>query len=88
MKSNDQEEKLFQRDETGMGSTEIKGSNTIKDPDDWTTGDERMTGAQHSYLTTLCAEAGEEFDENLTKAEASKRIDELQHKTGRGLENG
>ncbi|MXV16409.1 DUF3072 domain-containing protein [Pedobacter sp. HMF7056] len=71
-----------------MGSTEIKGSNTIKDPDDWTTGDERMTGAQHSYLTTLCAEAGEEFDENLTKAEASKRIDELQHKTGRGLENG
>ncbi|UOE52883.1 DUF3072 domain-containing protein [Mucilaginibacter sp. SMC90] len=46
-----------------------------------------MTGAQHSYLTTLSTEAGEAFDENLTKAEASKRIEELQHKTGRGLEN-
>lgn len=59
--------------------------NTIKDPDEWTTGDEKMTGAQHSYLKTLSDEAGEEFNEDLTKAEASKRIDELQHKTGRGL---
>jgi hypothetical protein len=63
-------------------------SNTIKDPENWTTGDEPMTGAQRSYLTTLSEEAKEEFDENLTKAEASKRIDELQHKTGRGLEQG
>jgi len=62
-------------------------SNTIKDPDNWTTGDEPMTGAQRSYLTTLSEEAKEEFDENLTKAEASKRIEELQQKTGRGLEN-
>jgi hypothetical protein len=61
-------------------------SNTIKDPDDWTTGDERMTGAQRSYLKTLSDEAGEEFNEKLTKAEASKRIEELQRKTGRGLE--
>ena len=61
------------------------GSNTVKDPDDWTTGDEPMTGAQRSYLTTLSQEAGEPLDENLTKAEASKKIDELQHKTGRGL---
>ncbi len=60
------------------------GSNTIKDPEDWTTGDERMTGAQASYLKTLSEEAGEEFDPGLTKAEASKRIDELQAKTGRG----
>jgi hypothetical protein len=59
-------------------------SNTIKDPDDWTTGDERMTGAQASYLKTLSEEAGEEFDPGLSKAEASKRIDELQEKTGRG----
>jgi len=59
-------------------------SNTVKDPDEWTTGDERMTGAQRSYLKTLSDEAGEEFDENLTKAEASKRIEELQQKTGRG----
>ena len=59
-------------------------SNTIKNPDDWTTGDEPMTGAQRSYLKTLSEEAKEEFDENLSKAEASKRIDELQEKTGRG----
>lgn len=55
-----------------------------KDPDDWSTGDEPMTAAQKSYLKTLCTEAQEEFEENLTKAEASKRIDELQKKTGRG----
>jgi hypothetical protein len=61
-------------------------SNTVKDPDEWTTGDERMTGAQRSYLKTLSDEAGVEFDENLTKAEASKRIEELQQETGRGLE--
>jgi hypothetical protein len=88
MKSNDNEEKLFRGDEDAVDTSQNKGSNTLKDPDDWTTGDEKMTGAQHSYLTTLCAEAGEEFNENLTKAEASKRIEELQQKTGRGLENG
>lgn len=59
--------------------------NAVKHPDDWTTGDEPMTGAQRSYLHTLATEAGEEVDENLTKAEASKRIDELQQKTGRGV---
>lgn len=64
----------------------IKGDNTVKNPDDWTTGDEPMTGAQSSYLKTLSDEAGEAFDEGLSKAEASKRIDELQHKTGRGLD--
>ena len=60
--------------------------NPEKDPEDWTTGDEPMTGPQRSYLQTLCQEAGEEFDETLTKAEASKRIDELQRKTGRGTQ--
>ena len=59
-------------------------SNTEKDPDDWTTGGETMTGAQASYLKTLCEEAHEDFDPSLTKAEASKRIDALQAKTGRG----
>src|SRR5215208_7696143 len=59
-------------------------SNMEKDPEDWVTGDEPMTGAQRSYLKTLCEEAKEEFDEKLTKAQASKRIDELQEKTGRG----
>jgi Protein of unknown function (DUF3072) len=59
-------------------------SNREKDPDDWTTGDEPMTGAQASYLKTLCEEAGEAFDPDLTKAAASKRIDTLRAKTGRG----
>ena len=59
-------------------------SNMEKDPDAWVTGEEPMTGAQKSYLKTLCEEAKEDFDETLTKAEASKRIDELQAKTGRG----
>jgi hypothetical protein len=62
-------------------------SNMEKDPDDWTTGDEPMTGAQRSYLKTLSEEAHEAFDENLTKAEASKRIDELQKVTGRGRDD-
>ena len=59
-------------------------SNTIKNPDDWTTGDEPMTGAQRSYLETLAREAGDEVPDGLTKADASKRIDELQDRTGRG----
>lgn len=58
--------------------------NAVKDPDDWVTGDEPMTGAQASYLQTLSEEAGEEFDPELNKADASKKIDELQEKTGRG----
>ena len=59
-------------------------SNTEKPVEDWTTGDEAMTGAQASYLKTLCEEAGEEFDDSISKAEASRRIDALQEKTGRG----
>lgn len=61
-----------------------ENSNRIKHPDNWTTGDEAMTGAQQSYLKTLSEEAGEEFDERLTKAQAALRIEELQEKTGRG----
>ena len=58
--------------------------NAEKNPDDWTTGDEPMTGAQASYLKTLSEEAHTDFDDDLTKAEASKRIDALQAETGRG----
>jgi hypothetical protein len=58
-------------------------SNTIKDPDDWVTGDEPMTGAQASYLETLASEAGEDVPDDLTKADASKKIDELQDKSDR-----
>ena len=61
--------------------------NAAKDPDDWVTGDESMTGPQASYLATLTREAGEEFDPELTKAEASKKIDALQHETGRGVDH-
>ena len=60
--------------------------NPAKEPGDWVTGDEPMTGPQASYLRTLCQEAGVEFDEGLTKAQASARIDELQRRTGRGAD--
>lgn len=68
--------------------SEAEQSNMQKDPQDWVTGDEAMTGAQKSYLKTLCEEAGEDFDETLTKAQASERIDELQQRTGRGSHGG
>jgi len=60
-------------------------SNTAKDPDDWVTGDEPMTGAQASYLKTLSEEAHDDgaFADDLTKAEASKRIDALKEQLGR-----
>jgi len=61
-----------------------ESSNLVKDPDEWVTGDEEMTGAQESYLHTLASEAHEEIEPDLTKAEASKEIDRLQAKTGRG----
>ena len=63
-----------------------QSQNPVKDPDDWTTGDEPMTGPQASYLKTLLQQAGKEdqFNADLTKAEASKLIDQLQEETGRG----
>lgn len=74
------------RDSSLMADPDVTPAmqNPEKDPEEWTTGSEPMTGPQRSYLQTLCREAKEEFDENLTKAEASKKIDELQAKTGRG----
>ena len=60
-------------------------SNTEKDPDDWVTGDEPMTGAQTSYLKTLSEEAHnpDAFADDLSKADASKHIDALKAKLGR-----
>jgi hypothetical protein len=81
---------LFRRDvlETDMTDKRTQAhageSNMEKPPEQWTTGDEPMTGAQRSYLKTLCEEAKVPFEEQLTKAQASQRIDELQKRTGRG----
>jgi hypothetical protein len=61
-----------------------ENSNRIKNPDDWITGNEEMTGAQESYLQTLAEEAHENVEPDLTKGEASKEIDRLRVKTGRG----
>lgn len=54
-----------------------------RDPDEWKTGDEPMTDAQRSYLETLCRETGEDFDDTLSKAEASKRIEKLREQSPR-----
>lgn len=66
---------------------DTQNTNAIKDPKNWVTGEEPMTGAQESYLNTLAEQAHEEVEDDLTKAEASQKIDELQHKTGRGLKD-
>jgi Protein of unknown function (DUF3072) len=76
---------VSRRELTGMNSDTTP--NPEKPPEQWVTGREPMTGPQISYLQTLCREAGEEFDATLTKAEASKKIDELQAKTGRGKQS-
>lgn len=72
------------KNQTGTPS----GSPTLRDPEKWKAGEEPMTVAQRSYLETLTREAGEDLPEEideLTKAEAAVRIDELQRKTGRGM---
>ncbi len=66
-----------------MDTQRQANSNVQKDPEDWVTGDEPMTGAQASYLKTLCEETGEPFDESLTKAAASEKIDELRERSPR-----
>jgi hypothetical protein len=70
--------RAFEEEEAGVDRS------PEKDPQDWTTGDEPMTGPQESYLHTLAQEAGEEVPAGLTKVEASQLIDRLQEKTGRG----
>ena len=70
-----------------MSDRSTDSSNMEKDPAEWTTGDEPMTGAQASYLKTLSDAANEPFPDDLTKAEASLRIEELQKRTGRGTQD-
>jgi hypothetical protein len=77
-----------QTDQSALNQTQQDESNTVKNPDEWKTGDEPMTGAQRSYLKTLSDEAKVPFEENLTKAEASKRIDELRQQSDRLTEGG
>jgi hypothetical protein len=69
-----------------QGEANDRDSTPFRDPEHWKTGDEPMTAAQRSYLQTLATEAGEELDEgeDLTKAQAALRIEELQERTGRG----
>lgn len=69
-----------------MASNDVtdSGRPAEKDPGQWVTGDEPMTGPQESYLGTLAREAGEDAPHDLTKAEASAKIEELQEATGRG----
>jgi hypothetical protein len=67
-----------------LGAGSDPDNSAVKDPSDWVTGDEPMTGAQRSYLDTLAREAGEEIPADITKAEASEQIDRLQKETGRG----
>jgi hypothetical protein len=81
---NDKSSPTDSNPKTDTQDSDAVPSNTVKDPADWTTGGETMTGAQASYLKTLSEEAGEAFDETLSKGKASKRIDELQGQTGRG----
>ena len=68
---------------TSDSSSGPDATSAAKDPEDWTTGDEPATGPQLSYLQTLAREAGEQVPEGLTKADASKLIDELQQRSGR-----
>ncbi len=69
---------------SGAGSSGPGSSSAEKDPSDWVTGDEPATGPQESYLGTLAREAGVDVPEDLTKAQASEMIDDLQDRTGRG----
>ena len=82
----DSEEEQTPEAATGdtLGGRADPDSSASKDPADWVTGDEPMTGPQRSYLDTLAREAGEEISADLTKAQASEHIDRLQASTGRG----
>ncbi len=73
--------------ETLGGARPDPSTTASKDPEQWVTGDEPMTGPQRSYLDTLAREAGEELPADLTKAEASEHIDRLQQQTGRGADS-
>lgn len=74
---------MSNRADEPLPTTSSPTDNARKDPDEWVTGDEPMTGAQASYLATLSRDTGRSVPESLTKAEASKLIDELQDQSSR-----
>ncbi len=74
---------MDERTEQGSQQDAQQSSSAAKDPKDWVTGDEDATPAQKSYLSTMAVEVGEAVPPELTKAEASEKIQELQEKTGR-----
>ena len=78
-------QKAVDTDETNPKIDPKDTSNQIKDPSEWTTGGEPMTGAQASYLKTLSEEAKspDSFEPDLDKAEASQRIDALRKESGK-----
>ncbi|MBI2696766.1 DUF3072 domain-containing protein [Mycobacterium nebraskense] len=67
-----------------VDTRQAPSENPEKDTSEWVTGDEPMTGPQRSYVHTLAQEAGRDVPDDLTKAQASELIDELQRQTGRG----
>ncbi|MDF3044152.1 MAG: hypothetical protein K0R30_380 [Ornithinibacter sp.] len=70
----------------GWGNPYVMSTNETspaKDPDDWATGDEPATAAQLSYLRTLAHDSGREVPENVSKADASRLIDELRAESPR-----
>jgi len=78
---------MIQENTVANSTPDDQTQNPVKDPSEWTTGDEPMTGPQASYLGTLMQQAGKseaDLDPNLTKAQASEMIDQLQQETGRG----
>ena len=83
MKNQNTTQKQQSQSQQSQGADGAEQSNLQKDPDTWKTGDEPMTGAQRSYMETLASEVGEPVEEDLTKAEASKRIDELRQRSPR-----
>ena len=71
----------FEQTQYIPSSNKAMGSYVEKDPDEWITGTEKMSGEERSYLKTLSDKAGETFDETLSKVAAYNRIEDLQHKT-------
>jgi hypothetical protein len=71
------------QNDSGIPETPGAPGSDVPDPSTWATGDEPPTHRQRAYLETLAKEAGEELPDDLTKAEASDKIDELRQETGR-----